>query len=40
MCLASDYDIIENWKVNGGHRVTYNAKKYLIIFNVWRLDIL
>jgi len=40
MCLASYFDIIESWKVNVGHRDTYYAKKYEIIPNVWKLELL
>ena len=29
MCLASQFDIIENWKLIVGHRVIYYAKKIL-----------
>jgi len=32
MCLASHFDIIENWKINVGHRDIYHAKKILNIF--------
>jgi len=40
MCLASNFDIIDSWKVNVGHRDVYYAKKYEIISNVWRLEFL
>ena len=40
MCLPRNFDITENWKMIIGHRDTYNKRKYLIISNVWMLDIL
>jgi len=32
MCLASHFDIIENWKLNVGHPDIYIAKKILNTF--------
>ena len=32
MCLASNYNIVESWKVIVGHRVIYYAKKLLKYF--------
>jgi len=40
MCFASHFDIIDSLKVNVGHRVTYFAKKYYIISNLWMLEFL
>jgi len=38
--FGKSFYIIETWKMNIGHRDTYNKRKYEIISNVWSLDIM